>query len=151
MRRSTTGYAFGAAALAALVLVALAGPAFSQSKKKYKKQISEYAKQLDKLAKQDEWGVSEEDRKRARQWIADAKELLAQGNVETAGWLVTQVGEAIDLIQALVQAKRLEDLADEQRKTYEEKKDEEIPKLKEEIEDLREQKKKLKAEIEKLR
>ncbi len=130
--------------------VGMSAPASAQSAKQHKKQIEEYSTQLDALAEKDEWGVSEEDRKRARQWLENAKELLAQGNAETAGWLVTQTGEAIDLIRATVRVRELEAMADEQEETYHKLKEERIPKLESEIEELKGQKKELQSELDEL-
>lgn len=147
VRGALSRYAIAVAGFAVLGLLVTAGPAFAQSKQKYKKQINEYSKQLDTLAEQDEWGVSEQDRKRTRQWIAEAEDLLAKGNVEVGGWLVKQVGDSVDLVQALVHTKRLEAMADEQQETFENLKSKKIPGLKSEIEELREEKSELKQKL----
>ena len=139
--------------LSVATLVAAFGvvsPAAGQSAKKYKQQVAEYSKQLDTLAEKDEWGVSKEDRARARQWLEDARERLAKGDSDTAGWLVKQVGEAIDLIHAVIRVKELEAMADEQEETYHRLKEERAPKLKSEIEELRKQKQKLESELQSL-
>ena len=128
----------------------MSGSAFAQASKRYKEQIQEYAKQLEKLKKQDEWDVSKADRQRARQRLKDAKELLAQGDVDTASWLVKQVGESLDLITAMVTAKKIEAMADDQEKTYHTMKEKRIPKLESEIEELQNQKAKLQKKLRQL-
>ena len=133
--------------LVCLSLVGLAGTAFGQASKRYKKQIQEYSKQLDQLKKQDEWGVSQKDRQRARQWLSDAKELLAQGDTDTASWLIKQVGESIDLVAVLVEAKRIEAMADDQQETYHNMKKKRIPKLESKVQELKDQKADLKEKL----
>ena len=137
----------GVFAAAFVLLLGAVSPVFGQAKKRYKEQIKEYSKQLDGLKKRDEWGASKEDRTRARQWLAEAKELLAQGDTDTAGWLVTRTSDAIDLISALVRAKEIEAMADDQEKTYHQIKEERIPELEADIEKLQERKRKLKNEL----
>lgn len=136
--------------LAAAALVAgigVATPAIGQSSNKHKKQIEEYSQQLDALADKDEWDISKEDRSRARQWLEAARERLAKGDTQTAGWLLERTEDALDLIQITVQAKQLEAEADEQEKKYHQMKEERVPKLKSEVEELRQQKQELKQEL----
>lgn len=143
----------GRLALAALVCavgVGLTATAFGQAGKRYKEQIQQYAKQLDQLKKQDKWDVSQKDRQRARQWLADAKELIAQGDTDTASWLVKQVGESLDLIEAMVTAKKIEAMADEQQETYHKAKESRIPELEGEVEELRNQKAELEEKLRQL-
>lgn len=136
-----------------LVLLAVAGlvsPVFGQAAKKYKEQIKQYSKQLDKLSEKDEWKVSEKDRQLTRQWLKDARKLIAQGDADTAGWLLEQVDDSMALIQALIRAKEIEAMADDQEKTYHEMKEERVPKLEAEIEELRSRKQKLRNELKSL-
>ena len=143
----------GRLALAAVVcagLMGLTATAFGQASKRYKEQIQEYANQLDQLEKQDEWEVSKKDRERARQWLKDAKELIAQGDTDTASWLIKQVGESLDLIGAMVTAKKIEAMADEQQETYHKAKESRIPELESEVEKLRNQKAELEEKLRQL-
>ncbi len=136
----------------AVVAGAMGAPssASAESSEKYKKQIKEYSSQLDALAEKDEWGASKEDRKRARQWLDNARELLAQGNTETVARLVTQTADMIELIRASVRVRELEAMADEQEETYHKMKEERVPKLESEVEELKSQKEKLEKELEEL-
>jgi uncharacterized protein YlxW (UPF0749 family) len=146
MRRSII--ALSAAVL--LAVVGVASPAVGQSSDKYKKQLEEYSKQLDTLKEKDKWGVSKEDRSRARDWLESASERLAKGDNQTAGWLLQRTEDALDLIQVTVQAKQLEASADEQKKKYHQLKESRVPELKKEVEQLRQQKKELKSELQSL-
>lgn len=135
------------AAATLLSVIGIATPAVSQSSDKYKKQIAEYSKQLDTLKKRDEWGVSKEDRSRARDWLESARERLARGDTKTAGWLLKRTEDILDLIQITVQAKQLEADADEQKKKYHDLKENRVPELESEVEKLRQQKEKLQSEL----
>ncbi|MFB6376169.1 MAG: hypothetical protein ABEN55_24305 [Bradymonadaceae bacterium] len=135
------------AAACVVAVVGVASPAVGQSGDKYKKQVKEYSQQLDALSDQDQWGVSKEDRSRARKWLKAARERLARGDAKSAEWLLTRTDEMIELIQFTVQTKQLEADADEQEKTYHKMKEERVPELESEVEQLRQQKEKLQQEL----
>jgi hypothetical protein len=136
--------------LGALVLSIAPAELRGQDRARFKKQMTSYDKQLDQLAEKDEWGISKEVRKRARQWLDDAEVLLARGDAETANLVLQQVGDSVDLIQALITRKKLDVSAEEQEKTYYERKKETIPQIEEEIEQLRSRKQELEQKIETL-
>lgn len=138
----------GLASAVVAVATGVPSPVSAESIKKYKQQINEYSSQLDALAEKDEWGISKEDRERARQWLDNARELLAQGNNETVARLVTQTADMIELIRASVRVRELEAMADDQEETYHKMKEERVPKLESEVEELKSQKEKLEEELE---
>ncbi len=140
----------GLASAVVTVATGVPSPASAESSEKYKKQIKEYSSQLGALAEKDEWGTSKEDRERARQWLDNARELLAQGNNETVARLVTQTADMIELIRASVRVRELEAMADDQEEVYHKMKEKRVPKLESEVEELRSQKEKLEEELEEL-
>lgn len=136
--------------LFAFALVGAPNGVSAQSKKKVEKKLKLYDKKLSELSDKDEWGATEKDRGLARKELEKARELLAQGSVEKAEWLVTRAGDRLDLVSALLEVRRLKAMAEKQEKKYKKHKEETIPDLESEIKKLKERQKKLKSKLDEL-
>jgi len=139
------------AAVVALSTVALASSATAQSKKKVDEQLDLLEQRLVELGDKDEWGAAEEDRQMARETLEKARELLAQGTVEKADWLAARVADRVELVQALIDVRRIRAMAEQQEKKYEKHKEETIPELEAEIETLKKRQRELKEKLDELK
>ena len=106
---------------------------------------------LDKQSKAPGAEAASKDIERTREWLENAKVLLAKGNGEAASKYLRRVKFSLDLITALVQSGSIQKAADDQEEAYYKAKDKQIPELEAEIQKLKDKKKELERELSKLR
>jgi lysyl-tRNA synthetase class I len=131
--------------------VTFALPAFAVAADQHKKQVAQFEKMLDSQASADGAESAKEDIERARQWLDNAKVLLAKGNEKSASKYLGRVEAGLDLIAAQVQAGNIQKAADDQEEAYYKAKETQIPELEADIQKLQDQKKELQRELTKLR
>lgn len=147
MKRTVATWALAVAGLFAISLVAAPTGVSAQSKKKVDEKLKLYEKKLEELSEKDEWGATGKDRKLAESSLEKARELLAQGSVEKAGWLVTRAGDRIDLVRALLDVRRIQAGAEQQEEKFREHKENTIPDLEKEIKKLKKRKRELEDKL----
>ena|SRR5690554_4990809 len=98
------------------------------------------AAQYEKMIAQFEAGpgaaAASEDIANTREWLSNAKVLLANGDEDGAAVLLRRVGFSLELIEALTTVGSIQQAADEQEAAYYKATQEQIPQLKKEIEEL---------------
>lgn len=92
-----------------------------------------------------------QDIEQVREWLANAKVLLARGDDKAASALLRRVGVGVDLIVNITKVAEIQQAADDQESAYFIAEQEQIPELEEEIENLTSKKKELEAELDTLR
>jgi hypothetical protein len=127
--------------------VAAPSDAFGQNETKSRIQVEKFSNFLSELETTKLESATLQTRDRAQQWLEDARVLLADDQGEQAQRLLKRVELGIELIQARIKARRLEDKADMQQKAYYRVQNKKMPSLKEQIEQLEETKQKLKKKL----
>lgn len=134
----------------AAFLVTLVGSGPLQAADRVEERLDQFETQLDDLSDSEGAEVAEADIDQARKWLDNARVLVAEGKSNTAERQLRRVKLSLDLIKALVAVERIEKVADEQEAVYYRARDEQLPELEEEIEELDERKDELQEEIERL-
>ncbi len=137
--------------LLCFLTVGVASPAFASANERYKKQAAQFEKMLDKQASASGADAAAQDIERTRQWLENAKVLLAKGNDSAASKYLRRVKFSLDLITASVRAGSIQEAADDQEEAFYKAKETQIPELEAEIQKLKDKKKDLQQELERLR
>lgn len=135
---------------ASLALLGTSTPVDAKSDRDLSQQVDHFEQMLDELAKRDERGTSSKDRKRAREALKKARELLAQGSSATASWLLKRVQNRIELIRKLVKIGERRTVAERHNEKYKRLKEQMLPEIESDIEELRKKKEKLQKRLEEL-
>lgn len=133
------------------VVVGAASPAFASANERYKEQAAQFEKMLDKQAGAPGADAATKDIERTRQWLENAKVLLAKGDEKAAARLLERVELSLELIRALTTAGQIQQAADEQEEAFYKAKEKQIPELEADVQKLKDQKKELQQELSKLR
>jgi hypothetical protein len=138
---------FGMALAGLFVLAAPLSSALGQNETKSRIQVEKFSHFLSQLETSKLESATLQTRDRAQQWLEDARVLLADDQAEEAQRLLKRVELAIELIQARIKARKLEDKADMQQKAYYRVQNKKLPDLKEQIEQLEDKKQQLKKKL----
>ncbi len=125
--------------------------AFAGPTERYKQQAEQFQKMLDQAASNNGAEAAQKDIDQARKWLEDANVLLAKGDDEAASNLLRRVKFCVELVNHMVSAGNIQHAADEQEAAYYGAKDDRIPELEAEVEELKERKKELQSQLDKLR
>jgi hypothetical protein len=133
-----------------LISFGFASTAFADSEPG-QEQAAQYEKMLAQEAQGPGAAAASQDIEQVREWLSNAKVLLAKGDDEAAAVLLRRVGFGLDLIAALTKVGAIQQAADDQEAAYYTAKNELIPELRAEVQKLNDRKNELEAELRMLR
>ncbi len=135
------------AVTAAIALAAglVAQPVLAQNK--YRKQLKELRSQVENLESHEQADAVSDDLERANQTLEDAEVLLAEGKVNKASWRLKRSEELIVLIEQRLDLAGLRAKQKQRQEMLQRYKEETIPTLETNIEDLKKQKQDLRQKL----
>lgn len=151
MRRSVWMHRLTSLFVGAVLVSTAAATALADAGDRAEQQAEQFEERLDEFEDAEHAEVASEDIEQARQWLDDARVLIAEDEASSADRLLRRVKLSLDLIGALLEAEKIEQVADDQEAVYYRAKDEQLPEFEEEIEELEDQKDELedqKSELE---
>lgn len=101
-----------------------------------KAEAAQYEKMIAQFQESPGAAAASDDIATTREWLSNAKVLLANGDEDGAAVLLRRVGFSLELIEALTTVGSIQKAADEQEAAYYKATQEQIPQLKQEIEEL---------------